>query len=208
MRLLGPSASRLAPCSPPSRTLRVATRWPAAILDRGCARRPAHDQAGTKKRHSSRTKKLAPAWQGCYLRWWSRHFQEPPKFHSRRRGGGFCPATQQHYAAATWPTFPPPRTITVSFVRIGGQVRVLSAVAERRFTARACRAGDAGLYRSGNLCWRRHCLDHSSLCGHDSHPVCAQFSRFRARFHGKGQRKYIISVHFWTMNRFRRIEAF
>ena len=23
---------------------------------------------------------------------------------------GFCPATQQHYAAATWPTFPPPRT--------------------------------------------------------------------------------------------------
>ena len=87
MRLLGPSASRLAPCSPPSRTLRVATRWPAAILDRGCARRPAHDQAGTKKRHSSRTKKLAPAWQGCYLRWWSRHFQEPPKFHSRRRGG-------------------------------------------------------------------------------------------------------------------------
>ncbi len=89
MRLLGPSASRLAPCSPPSRTLRVATRWPAAILDRGCARRPAHDQAGTKKRHSSRTKKLAPAWQGCYLRWWSRHFQEPPKFHSRRRGGHF-----------------------------------------------------------------------------------------------------------------------
>jgi len=32
---------------------------PAAILDRGCARRRADDQAGTEKRRSSRTKKLA-----------------------------------------------------------------------------------------------------------------------------------------------------
>ena len=29
----------LAPCSPPSRTLRAASRWPAAILDRSCAQR-------------------------------------------------------------------------------------------------------------------------------------------------------------------------
>src|ERR1700733_13266301 len=38
--LWGPSRSSLAPCSPPSRTLRAAqARWPSAILDRGCARR-------------------------------------------------------------------------------------------------------------------------------------------------------------------------
>src|SRR6201996_2004824 len=34
-----PSRSSLAPCSPPSSTLRAAPRWPAAMLDRGCVRR-------------------------------------------------------------------------------------------------------------------------------------------------------------------------
>ena len=34
------------PCSPPSRTLRAASRWPAAILDRGCARRPENVRPG------------------------------------------------------------------------------------------------------------------------------------------------------------------
>src|SRR5208283_1022384 len=46
-----PASSSLAPCSPPSRTLRAAqARWPSAILDRGCARTPWGRQAGTKKR--------------------------------------------------------------------------------------------------------------------------------------------------------------
>ena len=36
----------LAPCSPPSRTLRAAARWPAAILDRGCARRLGQTRGG------------------------------------------------------------------------------------------------------------------------------------------------------------------
>jgi hypothetical protein len=33
-------------------------RWPSASLDRHCARRAAKLQAGTEKRHSSRTEKL------------------------------------------------------------------------------------------------------------------------------------------------------
>src|SRR6478672_11088910 len=36
---LAPARLSLAPCSPPSRTLRAASRWPAAILDRSCAQR-------------------------------------------------------------------------------------------------------------------------------------------------------------------------
>src|ERR1700704_6842565 len=36
---LAPVRLSLAPCSPPSRTLRAASRWPAAILDRSCAQR-------------------------------------------------------------------------------------------------------------------------------------------------------------------------
>jgi hypothetical protein len=87
VRLLTPPALSLAPCSPPSRTLRVATRWPAAILDRGCARRPAHDQAGTEKRCSRRTKKLASARQRLLAAVVVTPLQEQPKFHSPRRGG-------------------------------------------------------------------------------------------------------------------------
>src|SRR5689334_7596515 len=45
-----PARSSVAPCSPSSRTLRAASRWPAAILDHGCARRLGNDQAGTEKR--------------------------------------------------------------------------------------------------------------------------------------------------------------
>src|SRR3979409_1670914 len=36
---LAPARLSLAPCSPPSRTLRAASRWPAAILDCSCAQR-------------------------------------------------------------------------------------------------------------------------------------------------------------------------
>src|ERR1700712_2468474 len=36
---LAPARLSLAPCTPPSRTLRAASRWPAAILDRSCAQR-------------------------------------------------------------------------------------------------------------------------------------------------------------------------
>src|SRR6478609_3275289 len=36
---LAPARLSLAPCSPPSRTLRAASRWPAAILDPSCAQR-------------------------------------------------------------------------------------------------------------------------------------------------------------------------
>jgi hypothetical protein len=50
---LGPSCPSLAPCSLPSRTLRAASRWPAAILDRGCARRLEDGQAGRKKQRVS-----------------------------------------------------------------------------------------------------------------------------------------------------------
>ena len=43
-----PSAVRVQPCSRPSRTLRAAqARWPTAILDRRCARRPKRSQVGT-----------------------------------------------------------------------------------------------------------------------------------------------------------------
>ena len=67
---------------------RAGARWPAAILDRGCAWRLAGDQAGTKKRRYSRTKKLTdgggatalPAVVGAPL-------QGRSDFHLRRRGG-------------------------------------------------------------------------------------------------------------------------
>src|SRR6201747_925104 len=36
---LAPARLSLAPCSPPSRTLRAASRWAAATLDRSCAQR-------------------------------------------------------------------------------------------------------------------------------------------------------------------------
>jgi hypothetical protein len=38
-RCASPTCPSLPLCSPPSRTLRVAPRWPAALLDRGCAQR-------------------------------------------------------------------------------------------------------------------------------------------------------------------------
>ena len=41
---IAPTCPSVAPCSPPSRTLRAARRWPSAILDRGCARR--HAESG------------------------------------------------------------------------------------------------------------------------------------------------------------------
>ena len=47
----GPSASRMPPCSRPSRTLRAAkTRCPSGLLDRRSARRLWNAQVGTKKR--------------------------------------------------------------------------------------------------------------------------------------------------------------
>jgi hypothetical protein len=58
LTLPDPSRSSLAPCSPPSSTLRAAPRWPAAMLDRGCAlRRSGWDEetasfSPTKKRRS------------------------------------------------------------------------------------------------------------------------------------------------------------
>jgi hypothetical protein len=42
-----PACTSLAPCSPPSMTLRAAqARWPTAIIERGCARRLAHVRPG------------------------------------------------------------------------------------------------------------------------------------------------------------------
>jgi len=38
---------------------RARARWPVAILDRGCARRLGDNQAGTRKRPPSRTRKPA-----------------------------------------------------------------------------------------------------------------------------------------------------
>ena len=47
-----PTAS-VTPCSPASRTLRVAVRWPAAILDPGCARRSADVRSGRRNVRSA-----------------------------------------------------------------------------------------------------------------------------------------------------------
>src|SRR5271157_2007971 len=57
-RLAAPAWPRVAPCSPPSRNAaRRLRRWPAAILDRGYARRLCAFQAGTEKRLCDRTEK-------------------------------------------------------------------------------------------------------------------------------------------------------
>src|SRR5271166_3356767 len=57
-RLAAPAWPRVAPYSPPSRNAaRRLRRWPAAILDRGYARRLCAFQAGTEKRLCDRTEK-------------------------------------------------------------------------------------------------------------------------------------------------------
>src|SRR5277367_725138 len=73
----------LAPCSPPSRTLRAAqARWPSAILDRGCARRlgvvrPGRGNGPFQPNQETRqVGRAAPSSKGS-----------PPSTHAKRRGG-------------------------------------------------------------------------------------------------------------------------
>jgi Flp pilus assembly protein TadG len=59
---VAPACPRLGACSRPSRTLRTASRWPAAILDRSSARPPhARTQAGMEKRLSAEPSNTRPA---------------------------------------------------------------------------------------------------------------------------------------------------
>src|SRR6516225_1335626 len=56
---VAPACPRLGPCSPPSRTLRAASRGPTAILDRGCARPPQELRPGW--RNGSQPNRETPA---------------------------------------------------------------------------------------------------------------------------------------------------
>ena len=64
---------------------------------------------------------------------------------------GFCPATQQHYAAATWPTFPPPRT---DVVRRAGLAQTRKDVAEAILVGLRARVGH-GIDGEGDIEPRR-----------------------------------------------------
>ena len=64
LRHVRPSCPSLALRTPPSRTLRAASRWPAAIPDRGRAQRLGERQAGTKKRRVSAEQRNIRRWVG------------------------------------------------------------------------------------------------------------------------------------------------
>src|SRR6476646_2692876 len=57
---LAPARLSLAPCSPPSRTLRAASRWPEAILDRSCAQRLRELRPGRRNGSQPRNTRSAP----------------------------------------------------------------------------------------------------------------------------------------------------
>src|SRR5271165_560145 len=90
-RMIGPwRAARpvrsVAPCSPPSRTLRAArrARWPAAILDRGCARRLGVVRPGRRNDPCQPNQETLP--NG---RHWLARQGALVSTHARQRGGVF-----------------------------------------------------------------------------------------------------------------------
>src|SRR4051812_43968837 len=87
---LAPARLSLAPCSPPSRTLRAASRWPAAILDRSCAQRLRELRPG--RRNGSQPNRETPDQPRDWLSLPTPNSEEA---HNQYRRGALRPVTQR-----------------------------------------------------------------------------------------------------------------